>query len=180
MKTQKYIVSKSLLVRFVAVLFAPLGASTTIASEVPAGWESNFFGNTGQIEVVPSTEAAQIRGAIGPAAVVLIPAAVGGATGVGAYLAGTSNPSVEGALVAGAMGATSGAATALPGVGGIIVGGTAAIGGAAATRVIDSRPTSQYGSFPPGIGSASNCTPWTCSWKDGQPVPYGTPGSTNH
>lgn len=154
-------------------------ASPVFATEVPHQWREFFSDIPVQAHVLSQEEASQIKGALGPAAL-LIPMATGAAIGTGAYVVGSGNPSAEGAMAAGALGAVAGAASLLPAVPAAIVGGAAGVGGAAVSRVIDTRPVSPYGSFPPGIGSAAACTPWTCSWKDGQPVPYGTPGSTNH
>lgn len=153
-----------------------LFVSSAVATGIPEGWDRHFSENLGHVQVLTQEEAGQIQGALGPAAV-LIPMAVGAAIGSGSYLAGSNNPSVEGSLIAGAFGAVAGGAALLPTVPAAIVGGAAGIGGASVTNIIDSRPVSPYGSFPPGIGSAGNCTPWTCGWKDGQPVPLGTPGS---
>lgn len=150
-----------------------------LAAGVPSHWETFFREQPFQAEVLSQKEASQVKGALGPA-IVLLPIVSGATIGTGSYLVGSTIPSVSGTLAAGAFGAVAGASTLLPGAPAVIVGGATGIGGSAVTRVIDSRPTGPYGSFPPGIGTAANCTPWKCAWKDGEPVPYGTPGSTTH
>lgn len=166
------------LFKFFAIPLAFLSAAPTFASGVPEGWESYFAKSDVQVQSVSQDEAGEIKGALGPAAVLIIPMLTGAAIGSGSYLAGSNNPSIEGVMISGSLGAVAGAAALLPPVPAAIVGGAAGIGAAKITNIIDSRPTGPYGSFPPSIGSAANCTPWTCSWKNGEPVPFGTPGAT--
>lgn len=153
-----------------AALICLASASVSASEHANPDWSTSFVVKPLSLHVLSTEEQETYKGAAGPMVVPIISGAAGAAAYVGGTLAAGNTPTVSGALLAAAGGATAGLAPGLGlgAAGTAVVQGGIGVGTSAAIGVMDRGPIRVSPQYPhAAFGIGGGCDPIRCIYKDG-------------
>lgn len=145
-------------------------ASAFASGHTNPDWSDSFTSEQVNLHVLSAEEQEAYRGAVGPMLVPVISGAAGAAAYVGGSLASGNTPTVSGALLAAAGGATAGLVPGLGlgAAGTAVIQGGIGVGTSAAIGVMDRGPITVSPQYPhAAFGIGGGCDPIRCIYKDG-------------